>query len=99
MNYNDFVEIMTDEDLTLPEIGKMEIDNAKHCQNVIRMLKKEINFDMEQQIKKMEERKIGHILNAIEWSRLAKENQTGFAYMDKKLKAFDERLKNQEGVR
>lgn len=85
MNYRDYLEIMESEELIMPEIGEYELKNATFCQNVIKRLKKETNFDCTKQIKQMEEKKIGHILEAIEWARAAKENPDGFKWADRQL--------------
>lgn len=85
MNYRDYVEIMEDEALKLPAIGKYELDAAVYCQNVIRALEKEEKFNAQAEVKQMEEKKISHILTAIEWARLAKEMPIEFAWADKQL--------------
>ena len=85
MNYRDYLEIMEAEELIMPEIGEYELKNAAFCQNVIKRLKKETNFDSAKQIRQMEEKKIGHILEAIEWARVAKENPDGFKWADRQL--------------
>lgn len=85
MNYRDYLEIMEAEGLTMPEVGKYELENAMWCQNIIKRLKKETNFDTAKQVKEMEEKKIGHILGAIEWARLAKANPDGFKWADKQM--------------
>lgn len=85
MNYRDYLEIMKAEELTLPEVGKNELENAVWCQNVIKRLKEETDFDTTKLAKEMEEKKIGHILEAIEWARIAKDNPDGFKWSDKQL--------------
>lgn len=76
---------MQAEQLTMPEIGKEVLDGAVRCQNVIKKLKAETNFDTAEQIKRMEEKKIDYILEALEWARMAKEMPDGFKWLDRQL--------------
>lgn len=85
MNYRDYLEIMQAEQLVMPEIGKEILNGAVRCQNVIRKLKAEVNFDTTEQIKQTEEKKIGYILEALEWARIAKEMPDGFKWLDRQL--------------
>ena len=74
MNYRDYVEIMDSEGLTLPDVAKYTLEEAKKCQRIIKKLQSETNFDTTKQQKQMEEKKIGWILEAIEMARMAKKN-------------------------
>ena len=85
MNYRDYVEIMESEGLTLPVTAEYTLEEAKKCQRIIKQLQSETNFDTTKQQKQMEEKKIGHILEAIEWARAAKENPDGFKWADRQL--------------
>lgn len=86
MNYRDYIEIMESEGLKLPAVAEYTLEKAKWCQNVIRRLKTETDFDTKKEIKAMEEKKIGFILEAIEWARMAKEMPVAFQWADKELK-------------
>ena len=92
MNYRDYVEIMKAEELTLPEIGKAEIEEAMKCQRIIKALKSETSFDTTSQVKSVEEKKIGHILEAIDWARMAKADPIPFKWADKQLKRMEQRV-------
>ena len=86
MNYNDYIAIMEAEELTLPELGEYTFENAAWCQMVIKRLGKEKNFETGKQIKRMEEKKISCILEAIEWARLSKEMPDAFKWADIQIK-------------
>ena len=85
MNYHDYIAIMEAEELTLPAMAEYTLEGAKECQRVIKALRKETAFDTTRQQKDMEEKKIGYILEAIEWARLAKEMPDAFKWADRKL--------------
>ena len=85
MNYRDYVEIMDSEGLTLPDVAKYTLEEAKKCQRIIKKLKSETNFDTKKQVKEMEEKKIGWILEAIEMARMAKENPDIMGWADRQL--------------
>ena len=85
MNYRDYVEIMDSEGLTLPDVAKYTLEEAKKCQRIIKKLKSETNFDTKKQVKEMEEKKIGWILEAIEMARMAKIMPIPFQWADKEL--------------
>lgn len=86
MNYRDYVEIMESEGLTLPDVAKYTLEEAKKCQRIIKKLQSETNFDTTKQQKQMEEKKIGWILEAIEMARMAKENPVAFRWADNEYK-------------
>lgn len=67
MNYNDYVAIMTDEELEESELVRVFLDEAKRQQRLIRNLKK--HEYTEANVKRCEERKIGWILEAIDTAR------------------------------
>lgn len=83
MNYRDYMEIMAEEELTLPKFAEYTLEGAKECQRIIKALKAETNFDVSKQIKRMEEKKISYILEAIEWAKLAKENPAGCKWAER----------------
>lgn len=85
MNYRDYVEIMDSEGLTLPDVAKYTLEEAKKCQRIIKKLKSETNFDTKKQVKEMEEKKIGWILEAIEMARMAKKMPIPFQWADKEF--------------
>ena len=86
MNYHDYIAIMEAEELTLPGLAEYTLENAAWCQMVIKRLGKEKNFETGKQIKRMEEKKISCILEAIEWARLAKEMPDAFKWADRQIK-------------
>lgn len=91
MNYRDYMEIMESEGLSLPAVAEYTTENAKRCQNIIKKLKKETDFDMAKQIKQLEEEKIYWILEAIDWARLAKGNPDGFEWAGRRLNRKEHR--------
>lgn len=86
MNANDYKAIMQAEGLELPAVANYTLEEAKRCQRIIKKLQSETNFNTAKEVKEMEEKKIGFILEAIDWARMAKEMPIAFQWADKEFK-------------